>query len=77
MKCHMSSHAKGSGGLKEQLAIFERQASDQRELGRTRNCRSIEMLREMGYTNGVENYSRHMDGREGEYLYPSFFLMIS
>ena len=27
----------------------------------------IEMLREMGYTNGVENYSRHMDGRtEGE-----------
>lgn len=25
------------------------------------------MLREMGYTNGVENYSRHMDGRsEGE-----------
>ena len=32
----------------------------------------IEMLREMGYTNGVENYSRHMDGRsEGEPpLYP-------
>ena len=27
----------------------------------------IEMLREMGYTNGVENYSRHMDDRtEGE-----------
>ncbi|URZ87980.1 excinuclease ABC subunit UvrB [Floricoccus penangensis] len=27
----------------------------------------IEMLREMGYTNGVENYSRHMEGRaEGE-----------
>lgn len=27
----------------------------------------IEMLREMGYTNGVENYSRHMDGRtEGD-----------
>ncbi|MFV0555620.1 MAG: excinuclease ABC subunit UvrB [Lactovum sp.] len=27
----------------------------------------IEMLREMGYCNGVENYSRHMDGRtEGE-----------
>lgn len=24
----------------------------------------IEMLREMGYCNGVENYSRHMDGRE-------------
>jgi excinuclease ABC subunit B len=24
----------------------------------------IEMLREMGYTSGVENYSRHMDGRK-------------
>lgn len=24
----------------------------------------IEMLREMGYTNGIENYSRHMDGRK-------------
>ena len=33
----------------------------------------IEMLREMGYTNGVENYSRHMDGRkEGE---PPFTLL--
>ncbi|QOL18999.1 excinuclease ABC subunit UvrB [Enterococcus faecalis] len=27
----------------------------------------IEMMREMGYTSGIENYSRHMDGRqEGE-----------
>lgn len=24
----------------------------------------IEMLLEMGYTNGIENYSRHMDGRQ-------------
>ncbi|GBG97410.1 excinuclease ABC subunit UvrB [Lactococcus termiticola] len=33
----------------------------------------IEMLREMGYCNGVENYSRHMDGRsEGE---PPFTLL--
>ncbi|WP_179396243.1 excinuclease ABC subunit UvrB [Lacticaseibacillus absianus] len=24
----------------------------------------IEMLREMGYTNGIENYSRHMEGRQ-------------
>lgn len=30
----------------------------------------IEMLQEMGYTNGVENYSRHMEGRgEGESPY--------
>lgn len=27
----------------------------------------IEMMLEMGYTSGIENYSRHMDGRkEGE-----------
>ncbi|MEG1504040.1 MAG: excinuclease ABC subunit UvrB [Enterococcus sp.] len=33
----------------------------------------IEMLREMGYTSGIENYSRHMDGRkEGE---PPYTLM--
>jgi Helicase subunit of the DNA excision repair complex len=33
------------------------------------------MLREMGYTNGVENYSRHMDVRkEGE---PPFTCVIS
>ncbi len=25
------------------------------------------MMKEMGYTNGIENYSRHMEGRaEGE-----------
>ena len=31
----------------------------------------IEMMREMGYTSGIENYSRHMDGRkEGEPPYP-------
>ncbi|MGL4694560.1 excinuclease ABC subunit UvrB [Enterococcus larvae] len=33
----------------------------------------IEMMREMGYTSGIENYSRHMDGRkEGE---PPYTLM--
>lgn len=33
----------------------------------------IEMMREMGYTSGIENYSRHMDGRqEGE---PSYTLL--
>lgn len=43
----------------------------------------IEMLREMGYTSGIENYSRHMDGRkEGEPPYtlldffPKDFLMV-
>lgn len=43
----------------------------------------IEMLREMGYTSGIENYSRHMDGRkEGEPPYtlldffPENFLIV-
>ncbi|MFR3684935.1 MAG: excinuclease ABC subunit UvrB [Enterococcus sp.] len=43
----------------------------------------IEMLREMGYTSGIENYSRHMDGRkEGEPPYtlidffPEDFLLV-
>lgn len=29
-----------------------------------RTTYDIEMLREMGYTSGIENYSRHMDGRK-------------
>ncbi|KRK72566.1 excinuclease ABC subunit UvrB [Lacticaseibacillus nasuensis] len=38
-----------------------------------RTTYDIEMLREMGYTNGIENYSRHMDGRKpGE---PPFTLL--
>lgn len=43
----------------------------------------IEMLREMGYTSGIENYSRHMDGRKpGEPPYtlldffPKDFLLV-
>ncbi|MFZ2352402.1 excinuclease ABC subunit UvrB [Paucilactobacillus nenjiangensis] len=43
----------------------------------------IEMMREMGYTSGIENYSRHMDGRKpGEPPYtlldffPKDFLLV-
>lgn len=43
----------------------------------------IEMMREMGYCSGIENYSRHMDGRQpGEAPYtlldffPDDFLMV-
>ncbi|EPA0855068.1 excinuclease ABC subunit UvrB [Enterococcus faecalis] len=43
----------------------------------------IEMMREMGYTSGIENYSRHMDGhQEGEPPYtlldffPDDFLLV-
>ncbi len=31
---------------------------------RQRTLQDIEMLREVGYCHGVENYSRHLDGRE-------------
>ncbi|EFA26591.1 excinuclease ABC, B subunit [Pediococcus acidilactici 7_4] len=48
-----------------------------------RTTYDIEMLREMGYTNGIENYSRHMDGRKpGEPPYtlldffPDDFLLV-
>lgn len=60
--------AKIEAELEEQLKIFEAEGKlleAQRLKQRTEY--DIEMLREMGYTNGVENYSRHMDGRrEGE-----------
>jgi excinuclease ABC subunit B len=51
--------------LTAQLAKFKKEGKlleAQRLQQRTEY--DIEMLREMGYTNGVENYSRHMDGRE-------------
>ncbi|WP_159564865.1 excinuclease ABC subunit UvrB [Streptococcus halichoeri] len=60
--------------LEQQLALFESEGKlleAQRLKQRTEY--DIEMLREMGYTNGVENYSRHMDGRSaGE---PPFTLL--
>ncbi|MFU2164240.1 excinuclease ABC subunit UvrB [Streptococcus pluranimalium] len=66
---HMEqSIAKIQAELEQQLQIFEAEGKlleAQRLKQRTEY--DIEMLREMGYTNGVENYSRHMDGRsEGE-----------
>ncbi len=49
-----------------------------------RTMYDLEMLREIGYTSGIENYSRHMDQRqEGEppwtlidYFPPNFLLVI-
>lgn len=66
---HMeASIAKIKAELDKQLQLFESEGKlleAQRLKQRTEY--DIEMLREMGYTNGVENYSRHMDGRsEGE-----------
>jgi len=50
--------------LKERLQIFwneEKYLEAQRIEQRTRY--DIEMMREIGYCSGIENYSRHMDGR--------------
>lgn len=60
--------------LEEQLKVFENEGKlleAQRLKQRTEY--DIEMLKEMGFTSGIENYSRHMDGRKaGE---PPFTLL--
>jgi excinuclease ABC subunit B len=51
--------------LQERLALFQQQnklLEAQRLEQRTRF--DLEMIKEMGYCNGIENYSRHFDGRE-------------
>jgi excinuclease ABC subunit B len=51
--------------LEEQLKLFRSQdkyLEAQRLEQRTRF--DIEMMKEVGYCSGIENYSRHMDGRE-------------
>ncbi len=53
------------GELEERVAEFEAQGKlleAQRLLQRT--TYDLEMLSEMGYCSGIENYSRHLDGRE-------------
>ncbi|MCS4488067.1 excinuclease ABC subunit UvrB [Streptococcus sciuri] len=54
--------------MEKQVTLFEKEGKlIEAQRIRQRTEYDIEMLREMGYTNGVENYSRHMDGRsEGE-----------
>lgn len=57
-------------GLRDDNKLLEAQRLEQR----TRY--DIEMLLEMGYCNGIENYSRHMDGRqpgEAPYTLLDFF----
>ena len=51
--------------LEEQLALFRKEGKlleAQRLEQRTRY--DLEMLREVGYCNGIENYSRHLTGRK-------------
>ena len=63
--------------LKAQNKLLEAQRLEQR------TKYDIEMIREMGYCNGIENYSRHLDGRApgqppGTLIdyFPKDFLMI-
>jgi excinuclease ABC subunit B len=60
--------------LQERLAVFESQGKllEAQRL-RMRTQYDLEMMQEMGYCNGIENYSMHIDGREpGE---PPFTLL--
>ncbi len=70
--------------LKDRLKVLEGQGKllEAQRL-KQRTTYDVEMLREMGYTNGIENYSRFMDGRKpGEPPYtlldffPKDFLMV-
>lgn len=51
--------------LAERLAEFERQGKllEAQRL-KMRTTYDLEMMREMGFCSGIENYSRHLDGRE-------------
>ncbi len=80
-----SHYAVGSDKLERALAMIERDKEDEvrafRDAGKPleaerleqRTTFDIEMIREIGYCSGVENYSRYFDGRSpGE---PSFTLL--
>ncbi len=50
--------------LKDQLARFERAGKVlEAERLKRRTSYDLAMIREIGYCNGIENYSRHFDGR--------------
>jgi excinuclease ABC subunit B len=57
--------------LRERLALLEGQGKLlEAERLRMRTTYDLEMLREVGFCSGIENYSRHIDGRqEGEAPY--------
>jgi excinuclease ABC subunit B len=63
--------------LDERLAVLNREGKIlEAERLKRRTLYDISMIREVGYTNGIENYSRHFDGRkEGEppYTLLSYF----
>ncbi len=50
--------------LEERLAQLKREEKPlEHERLKRRTTHDLAMIREMGYTNGIENYSRHFDGR--------------
>lgn len=70
--------------LKEQITFFKRQGKLlEAERIKRRTLQDLEMIKEIGYCNGIENYSRYLSGRKkGEAPYtlidyfPKDFLMV-
>jgi len=54
--------------LKDRLTVLEKQGSVlEHERLKRRTTHDLALIREVGYCNGIENYSRHFDGRgEGD-----------
>jgi excinuclease ABC subunit B len=71
--------------LAERLAVLERQGKllEAQRL-RMRTSYDVEMMRQVGFCSGIENYSRHIDGREAgsapatllDYFPEDFLLVI-
>lgn len=63
--------------LKDQLAKFEKEGKLlEAERIKRRTGHDLALIREIGYCNGIENYSRHFDGRkagEAPYTLLSYF----
>ena len=63
--------------LEEQLAKFKREEKPlEAERLKRRTLSDLALIREIGYTSGIENYSRHFDGRksgEPPYTLLSYF----
>ena len=59
--------------LAQQLKLFESENKLEAQRIRMRTMFDLEMMKEVGYCNGIENYSMHIDGRQpGE---PPFTLL--
>ncbi len=90
-----ASHYVVSGGLEEPLAAIKKELDDQIAIFtkkgllveaqrlKQRTMYDIEMMQEMGYCKGIENYSRHLSGKQaGEApgvlidFFPDDFLLI-